>query len=133
MPFVHGRLGYFKLSTNDLSAFMDNIDGGVESDEHETTTYGKSWKTRLGGLKDGTYSIGGLYDSAAGGPQTIIPPLVGTVVAFEYGPEGSTTGKVKESGNVLVMNFRKSQPVGDVIRWTAELRTTDTVTTGTFV
>lgn len=133
MAFSHGRLAYFKLGTNDLSAFMDNTDFPHEADVHETTTYGKTYKTKTGGLKSASFNIGGLYDSAAGGPETVIPPLVGTVAVFEYGPEGNTSTKVKYSGSVVVANYNQSAPVGDMVRWTASLETTDTVTKGTFV
>jgi hypothetical protein len=133
MAFSHGRLGYFKLATTDLSALMDNIDFDQGSDVHETTTYGKTYKTKSPGLKDGSFSIGGLYDSTAvTGSETVIPPLVGTVAVFEYGPEGSSAGKVKYSGSVVVEKYSVSQPVGDMVRWKASLQTTDTVTKGAY-
>jgi hypothetical protein len=110
---------------------MDNIDFPHGADVHETTTYGKSYKTRAGGLKEGSFTIGGLYDNTATtGLGDVIPPLVGTVAVFEYGPEGTTAGKKKYSGSVLVGKFTVSQPVGDMVRWTADLSTTDTVTIG---
>lgn len=134
MPFVHGRLAYFKLGTNDLSAWMDDITFDHTADLHETTTYGKSYKTRIGGLKDGSFSIGGIFDAAAGGPEAVIRPLVGgAATAFEYGPEGSTTAKTKYTGTVIVESYQQSVPVGDVVRWTATLQNTDTITVGTFI
>lgn len=133
MAFSHGRLTYFKLGTTDLSAFMDSTDFDQGSDVHETTTYGKTWKTKAPGLKEGSFSVGGLYDSTAvTGEETIIPPLVGTVAVFEYGPEGNAAGKVKYSGSVAVEKYTVSSPVGDMVRWKASLQTTDTVTKGVF-
>jgi hypothetical protein len=131
MAFIHGRLGYFKLATTDLSAFMDNIDFPHEADAHETTTFGKSYKTKAGGLKEGSFTIGGLYDNTVTtGLGDIIPPLVGTVAVYEFGPEGLTAGKKKYSGSALVKKFQVSQPVGDMVRWTADLETSDTITMG---
>lgn len=133
MAFAHGRLGYFMLNSVDLSAWMDSTTFDVTADIHETTTYGNAWKTRIGGLKDGSFSIGGIYDSAAGGPEATIRPLVGgAATAYEWGPEGNTSGKPKYSGTVVVESYQQSVPVGDVIRWTATLQNTGTVTTGTF-
>lgn len=133
MAFTHGRLAFFKLATTDLSAVMDSIDFDHGSDVHDTTTYGKTYKTKTGGLKEGSFSIGGLYDSTAvTGPETVIPPLVGTVAVFEYGPEGNTPTKVKYSGSVVVEKYTQSAPVGDMVRWKATLQTTDTVTKGAF-
>lgn len=133
MPFSHGRLAYFLLGTQDLSAQMDSIDFSHSTDVHDTTTYGKTYKTRVGGLKEGSFSIGGLYDSTAvTGVETVVPPMIGTVVPFVYGPEGNATGKVKYSGNCVVENFNHTAPVADMVRWTASLQTTDTVTKGVF-
>lgn len=133
MAFSHGRLAYFKLATTDLSAVMDSIDFDHGGDVHDTTTYGKTYKTKTGGLKEASFSIGGLYDSTAvTGPETVIPPLIGTVAVFEYGPEGNTIGKVKYSGSVVVEKYTQSAPVGDMVRWKATLQTTDTVTKATF-
>lgn len=133
MAFKHGKNAYFKLAAGDVSPFMDSISFDHEADDHETTTYGKNYKTRLGGLKDGSFDIGGLYDSGTTpAPETLIPPLIGTVVAFEYGPEGNTAAMNKYSGSVLVKSYNQTPPVGDVIRWTATLMTTDTVTKGVF-
>lgn len=133
MPFVHGRSVYLKLGTSDLSAYADNTDFPVSADVHETTTYGKSWKTKVGGLKAGSFSVGGLYDATAvTGVETVLRPMVGTTVVFEVGPEGNAAGKVKYSGSCVVENYNLSAPVGDMIRWTASLQTTDTVTAGVF-
>lgn len=133
MAFTHGRLAYFKLATTDLSAMMDSIDFNHGGEVHETTTYGKTYKTKVGGLKEGSFTIGGLYDSTAvTGVETVIPPLVGTVAVFEYGPEGNTPTKVKYSGSAVVENYNHSTPVGDMVRWTASLQCTDTVTKGVF-
>lgn len=133
MAFTHGRLTYVSIDAVDLSAWIDNSNWPQSADSHETTTYGKSWKTFASGLKTMTATIGGLYDAAAGGPEDTLRALVGgAAVAFIYGPEGNTTGKVSISGNCIVTRFEPSNPVGDMVRWTADLQITDVTTVGTF-
>lgn len=133
MAFAHGRLAYFKFGTNDLSAWMDSTTFDQGADVHETTTYGKSWKTRIGGLKDASFSIGGIYDAAVGGPEAVLRPLIGgAATAYEWGPEGNTATKPKYSGTAIVESYQQSAPVGDVIRWSATLQNTDTVTVAVF-
>lgn len=133
MPFAHGRLAYFKVATTDLSAMTDKVDFKHSSSVHGTTTFGKSYETKMGGLKQGSFSAGGLYDSTAvTGVETVLPPLVGTVAVFEYGPEGNAAGKVKYSGSCVVESYDHSTPVGDMVRWTASFQTTDTITKGVF-
>jgi len=133
MAMTHGRLTYFKINSVDLSAWCDSCDFNDEADLHETTTYGKSAKTYAPGLSNATFSVGGLYDSAVGGPEATLRPLKGAAAtAFEFGPEGNAAGKKKFSGNALVKNFNISPPVGDMVRWRAEVQVTDTVTVAVF-
>lgn len=134
MAFFHGRLATFTLNSVNLSAFMNTIDFDMSVDSHETTTYGKSAKTYISGLKDTTITIGGLDDEAASAVGATLTGLLGGApVTFEYGPEGSTTGKAKYSGSCIVTSFTKSTPVGDVASWSADLQVTDVVTRGTYV
>ena len=133
MAFTHGRLTYVKINSVDLSPWIDNSNWPENADSHETTTYGKTYKTFVSGLKTMTASIGGLYDAAAGGPEATLRPLVGgAAVPFEYGPEGSVAAKKKISGSLIVTRFEPAHPVGDMVRWTADLQITDTTTVGVF-
>jgi hypothetical protein len=133
MAYTPGRLTYFKINAVDLSAWCDNTDFDEMADTKETTTYGKSHKTRSAVLKDGGFSVGGMYDSAAAGPEATLRPLIGGAsVTFEIGPEGSAAAKKKHSGSCIVTKMTVSMPVGDMVRWKAEFQTTDTITTGVF-
>lgn len=132
MPFAHGRLTYFKLNSVDLSAFADSTDFTDEADVHDTTTYGKTAHTKAGGLRNSSFSVGGTYDAAAGGPDATIRALIGTTVPVELGPEGSTSGKKKISGSVVVKNFVTSHPVAGMVKWKAALETTDALTVGVY-
>jgi hypothetical protein len=53
-------------------------------------------------------------------------------VACEFGPEGDATGAVKKEVNVLVTGYTVSQPVADLVTFTATLRFSGGVTDGTF-
>lgn len=133
MAMTHGRLTHFKINSVDLSPWCDSSDYNDEADLHETTTYGKSTKTYAPGLKNVSFSVGGLYDAAAAAVEPTLRPLVGAAAtAFEFGPEGSAGTKKKFSGSALVKSFKTSQPVGGMVRWTAEVQMTDTVTVGAF-
>ena len=132
MAFQHGRLTYFKLNAVDLSAWTDNTDLTHEADVHETTTYGKTWKTKAGGLQNGSFTVGGTYDAAASAIEPTVRPLVGTTVTFEIGPEGSTSGKKKLSGSCVVKNFNTSHPVAGMVKWQATLEVTDTMAVATY-
>lgn len=132
MAFAHGRFTTLKLGTVDLSAWTDNTDFTDEADIHETTTYGKTAKTKVGGLLNSVFKVGGTYDTATGGPEVTIRPLIGTTTTIELGPEGNASGKKKVTGAVVVKSFNTTLPVAGMIKWTADLEGSDALTVGTF-
>lgn len=131
MAFKHGKDAYVSLNAVNLSAFCNNTDLGREADEHDVTTYGKSAHVYSGGLLDGSVTIAGVYDDGASSPEAVIEPLLGTVVAFVYRPEGTGSGKPERSGQVLVKNYEETAPVADMISWSCELQLSDTLTKST--
>ena len=123
-----GADAVFLLDSEDLSDFIDTVTFTGSADSLDVTTYGNGGHRKRGGLTDGSISIGGVYDTTAGGPRAIVKPLVGTVAAFDWRPEGTGTGKPKSTGSVLVQNYVESSPVADIVRWTAALEIDGDVT-----
>lgn len=132
MTVTHGRLTALKIGTADISAWCNNSDYDDGADTHDTTTYGSSGKKYAGGLRDGTLNFGGLYDSATGGPEAVLRPALGTTTTFEWGPEGSATGKKKVSGSGVLSAFKITNPVADMVRWTGSLKVSDVPTVATY-
>ncbi len=123
MTFVHGKNTFISLNAVNLSTFCNTSNLGRTSDSHDVTTYGRDEHVYTGGLKDGTSSIGGIYDNTAGtGPRPTIEPLIGTVVTLIRRVEGTGSGKPQNSVSVLVTNYVETNPVADMITWTAELQ-----------
>lgn len=83
-----------KVSINsvDLSDCVTSIDYSQEADDKETTTFGSSWRTRVGGLKQGTVTIDFLQDYASGKVHQTINSLLGTIATVTVQPaSGSAT------------------------------------------
>ena len=53
-------------------------------------------------------------------------------VSFEYGPEGSTSTRVKYSGECILTSYETSAGVGDVVSFTASFQISGAVTRGTW-
>lgn len=140
MAFVHGKGVVFKLdnaagSLQTLTTYVDSVTFDNSVDMAETTTMGAEAKTYVSGQSDGTFSVGGKWDgTATTGPHAILQSLVGleTTSSFEVGPEGSTSGKVKLSGECFLTGYSASMPVGDVVSFTADFQITGAVTNGTW-
>jgi hypothetical protein len=127
MAFVHGRDTVVKLDGNDLSPFANSTDFSTEADVHDTTTYGKDWHTFVGGLKNGTGTISGIYDNTAAGPRAVLTPLLGSTVVWIFQPQGVGSGFAQSTGSVVIKTYNESSPVADMISWTCEIQFTDTM------
>lgn len=135
MAFVHGKDAVFKVGSTDLSAYLNQADLDQSVDMAETSTMGVEAKTFISGLSEAKITVAGFYDSTGTtGPDAVLNPLVGsdTSSTFEYGPEGSTSGKIKFSGSCYVTSYKFTAPVGDVVGFSAEFQVTGAVTRGTY-
>lgn len=72
MAFVHGKTTIVLWDEYDLSAYFTTANSARELDAPETTTFGTAFKTRIAGHKDGTISLEGLFDPAAGASDVVL-------------------------------------------------------------
>lgn len=127
MAFVHGKNTVIKLGAADLSPFTKASELNRSADSHDVTCYGKSSHVYVGGLLDGKASMSGVYDNSATGPRDIIEPMIGTTVVLTRQPEGVGTGLPQDVVNVVVVGYVETNPVADMVSWSAELQCSDEV------
>lgn len=129
--FVHGKNTVVKVATKDLSAFTDSSELNQSVDSHDTTTYGNSSHRKDGGLLDGTFTMSGTYDkTAVTGPRAVLKPILKAAVpvAVVRQPEGTGTGKAQDTFNALLVKYTETNPVADMVKWTAEFEIDGDVT-----
>jgi hypothetical protein len=137
MPtFRHGKSTVFKVdnaagSLTDISNTLTDVGFPQTVDTAETSTFGSSAKSYVVGLTDSSLSVSGNFDA------TVDAHLAGILgqsasVSFEYGPEGSTAGFVKYTGEALMTSYEKSGAIGDVVSYSAEFQVTGAITRGTY-
>jgi hypothetical protein len=120
--FIHGKGTVATLDGDDLSAFGTSVEFNRSADSHDVTTFGNDSHRKQGGLFDGTATLNGIYDNTAStGPQAVISPLLGTVVALVYQPEGAGASLPQRTVDVLVTTYNESSPVADMVTWTCEV------------
>ena len=137
MPtFRHGKSTVFKVDNNagsltDISNTLTDVSFPQSVDTAETSTFGSSAKAYVVGLTDSTLSISGNFDATV---DAHLAAIVGKAdsVSFEYGPEGSTAGFVKYTGEALLTSYEKSGAIGDVVTYSAEFQVTGAITRGTY-
>ena len=136
MPtFRHGKNAVFKIDDSggtprDISDTVNEVTFSQSLETGETTSFGSSAKTYVAGLSDATLSISGTWDATVDG---YLAGGIGVdTLSFEYGPEGSTTGYVKYTGECIMTSYEPGSPVGDVVTYSAEYQITGAVTRGVY-
>jgi hypothetical protein len=123
------------VGTTVLSDSVASVTLDITTDEVETTAFGSSYRTRIGGLKDASVSLDFHQDFGAGSIDSLLFPLMGSTVAVKIAPtSGTVTATNPEYRfNALVTQYQPfagavgdlatlsiTWPVsGDVVRGTA--------------
>ena len=137
MPtFRHGKSTVFKVDNaagtlTNISDTLTDVSFPQSVDTAETSTFGSSAKSYVVGLTDSTLSVSGNFDA------TVDAHLAGVLgqaasLSFEYGPEGSTAGYVKYTGEAYLTSYENSGAIGDVVSYSAEFQVTGAITRGTY-
>lgn len=141
IAFTHGKNSVFSVDDSGgtlrtISQYVDSVSGlpGARN-LSEVTAFGDDGVKNIPGLQNVTFSISGHFDSTATtGPNAVLNSLrtTSTTASFEYGPEGSTTGKVKFSGECWMTNYAVDSSVAEKVSFSAEFQVDGTVTSGTY-
>jgi hypothetical protein len=137
MPtFRHGKNASFKVDNSggtltNISDTLNSVTFPREIETLETTSFGSSTRSYVVGFSDATISIEGSFDA------TVDAHLAGILgqeasVSFEYGPEGTTAGQVKYTGEAFMTSYETSAGVGDIVTYSAEFQVTGAITRGAF-
>lgn len=100
---------YVKIANVDLSDHIASVEIAQSFDSIETTAFGDSGRTRVGGLEDSSITLSFHQDFAAASVDATIAPLVGGTAAFEIRAVGTATAvsstNPKWTGTVLVTEW----------------------------
>lgn len=108
---------YVAINGTDLSSYAKKAELTTKVEEKDVTTFAsQGWKELLGGLKSGELALDLFQDPAAAALDSIMWPLLGTVVTFEVRLTNAAVGtsNPKYTGNVLINGWNPIQgSVGD--------------------
>jgi hypothetical protein len=135
MAFVHGRNGAVLFQGCDLSSFFNSYDVGQTADTAETTTFGNSSKTYIGGQRDGTISVAGLFDGSedAVDEQLAAALAIADAPVLTIGMEGTALGKRAKLALVLETSYQVTGSVGDAVQTSSEFQVTGGIANGVFL
>lgn len=121
MATSHGRLTKITIATKDVSPFCKTSTYEMGADVHDTTGYSATNKRKAGGLKDGKFTCGGTYDNTVlVGPRIVLHGNEGTTMAIVRNVEGIGAGKPNDAFSAVLAKYTESNPVDDMVTWSAD-------------
>jgi len=141
MPtFRHGKSTVLKITDSggtlrDVSNVLRDVNFPREADTAETSAFGTTDKTYVVGLVGSSLTCSGMFDATVDGYLNGIRGLdIGGSYtgAFEYGPEGSISTRIKYTGFALCINYSITNGIGDMVGITANFQITGAVTRTTW-
>jgi hypothetical protein len=118
---THGRLAVLKVATLDISLSCKTSALEESADVHDTSGYGVTNRTKVGGLIDGKFTASGTYDvGTVTGTALALEGQRGNLLALVLQATGAGTGKPQDVFSGVLSKFTKSVPVDDLVTWAAE-------------
>lgn len=125
---------YCALNGADRSADIKSATLTVDAAQLDTTDFASAgWVEMIGGLKSGTLAIEFQDDVASSAVDSVLWPLLGTVVTFEVRATSAVVGvsNPKWTGSVLITSHTIGGGVGELAKKSLSFPTTGTVTRAT--
>jgi hypothetical protein len=78
------------IGTTVLSTSIASVTLDITTDEIEVTSFGSTYRSRIGGLRDASVSLDFHQDFGAGSIDALLFPLMGSTVAVKIAPTSGT-------------------------------------------
>jgi hypothetical protein len=129
MATSHGKLTVVTVATKDISPFCKTSSLERAGKTHNTTGYGADDEVNAPGLRNGKFTVSGVYDNTVlVGPRIVLNPLVSTLVAVVRKVEGTGTGKPQDAFNAILEKYVETNPHDDMVTWSADFTISGPVT-----
>jgi len=122
------------IGGTDFSASLAAVTLDVSADEQETTAFGATFRSRIGGLKDASVSLDFHQDFGAASVDATLFPLIGGTAEIVIKPTSSSASATNPSYTftALVTQYQPfASNVGDLATLSVTWPVTGAVTRGT--
>jgi hypothetical protein len=117
-----------------VSTNLNSVELTQEADDIETTAFGQSFRTRIGGLKSATLTLNFMQDFGAGAIDETLNPLLGSIATVVIRPTSGAASATNPqySAECLVTQYSPfASSVGDLATLSVTWPVTGAVTRGT--
>jgi hypothetical protein len=118
----------------DFSTNLNSVELSQEADDLETTAFGQSWRSRIGGLRNATLTLNFMQDFAAGSVDATLNPLLGSIATVIIQSASGTVSATqpKYTATCLVTAYSPfASSVGDIATLSVTWPVSGTVVRGT--
>jgi hypothetical protein len=118
----------------DFSTSLNSVELSQEADDLETTAFGQSWRSRIGGLNNASVTLNFMQDFAAGSVDATLNPLLGSIATVIIQSASGTVSATqpKYTAACLVTSYSPfASSVGDIATLSVTWPVTGTVVRGT--
>lgn len=126
----------YKITINgtNFSTNLNSVELAIESDDLETTAFGGEWRTRVGGLKNGSVTLSFMQDFGAASVDATLFPLINTLATVVVTPTSGSVSATNPSytATCLVNSYTPfASSVGDIATLSVTWPVSGTVTRAT--
>lgn len=130
MASTHGKSTVIQVSGADISAWTNNSQLSRSADTHDKTGYGSDDYEMTGGLRGGTFTAGGWYDTtSSSGTGAVLPQYLGKTVTITRRVQGTGSNLPEQTFSAVLNSYVESSPHNDIVRWTSDWTVSGAVTT----
>jgi hypothetical protein len=118
----------------DFSTNLNSVELSQEADDLETTAFGQSWRSRIGGLNNASITLNFMQDFAAGSVDATLNPLLGSIATVIVQSASGTVSATqpKYTAECLVTSYSPfASSVGDIATLSVTWSVSGTVVRGT--
>lgn len=122
------------INGTDFSSNLAQVELSIESDDVETSSFGNSWRTRVGGMKQASITLDWHQDFGAASVDATLFPLFNTLATVVVTPTSGSVSPTNPSytGTYLVNSYSPiASSVGDLATFSVTWPASGTVVRGT--
>jgi len=90
MPKFAATDYFVSINGTNFADSLNSVELAEEADNLETTAFGSTWRTRIGGLKQASLTLNFMQDFAAGSVDATLNPLLGSIATVIIRPTSGT-------------------------------------------
>jgi len=108
---------FVSINGTDFSTSLNSVELAEEADNLETTAFGSTWRTRIGGLKQASLTLNFMQDFAASSVDATLNPLLGSIATVVIKPTSGTVTATNPSYTMTALVTQYSpfaSSVGDI-------------------